>query len=659
MQEALMGKLPKFALVVLAIAIAAPGYAAERVPSKRLNLTPGAPNFVLRAARTLTVDKDATISGGAVVARRAVVSGGKVESLYAPSVRLESAAVRGGLFTDKLDARASEYKRQAPFDPNAFGALNRRPIVAPGDNELVVPAGREIVLKGSMGPVHIKKGGTLVIPGGFYELASLTLDAGASVVAREPTRLAIKDRLVMGPAAYIGPPRNSNVKLNLQLLIAGRDGDDLAAVEIGVGATIAADLLAPAGSVQMRRQVKAYGRYEAQDIAVAAGVSVAGMGLGPFQPCGQFMCWGEAVAGGTIDIQCGWVSLAPDIDNWINSHSKIRDAIQWQFQTSGSPYDPQPQDFVSYVNWTSAEKAALKQSFDTYWQAYCNNTPLQGDIGLQDPLVNVAENVNSDINAAQTKIAEQDMKALLLADIGHALVLEIGDYVPWSILTDDTQSLEIFFSSLGHGRRMSLNSDFTVAASGPITNIHNWRVSYGWVTPSPPAGTFNFLKSNSLIGNTRHQTIVNLLNWSRNNMIHFFGAYNFTRTEEIWQYRGHPPVSRVVSGTTDPQYGFEHWTAGCHGTAGWYRAVLRTANIPVQVPIACQHAQIYFRSEGLYLDHGDNPYTGYTNALWPPEEALIDEATYVDWFGANLDNQTTGCDNVGRRPQELNDQYSP
>ncbi len=654
-----MGNSRKSALAVLTIAIAVQGYAAERLPVEKSNSAVGTPSFVLRAARTLTIDKDATISGGAVVARRVVVSGGKVESLYAPSVRLESAVVRGGLFTDRLDARKSEYKRQASFDPKAFGALHRRPIVAPGDDELVVPAGREIVLKGSMGPVHIEKGGTLVVTGGFYELTSLTLDAGASVIVREPTRLAIQDRLVLGPAAYMGPPRDSNVKLNLQLLIAGRDADDAAAVEIGVGATIAADLLAPAGSIQMRRRANVYGRYEAQDIAVAAGVSAAGMGLGPLLPCGQFMCWGEAVAGGTIDIQCGWVSLAPDIDNWVNSHSKIRDAIQWQFQTSGSPYDPQPQDFVSYVNWTGAEKAALKQSFDTYWKAYCKDTPLQGDVGLQDPLVNVAENMNSDINTAHTKITEQDMKALFLADIGHALVLEIGDYVPWSILADDAQSLEIYFSSLGHGRRMVLNSDFTVAESGPITNIHNWRVSYGRATPAPPAWTFNFLKSNGLIGNTRHQTIVNLLNWSRNNMIHFYGAYNFKRTEEIWQYRGHPPVSRVVSGTTDSQYGFKHWTAGCHGTAGWYRVVLRAANIPVQIPIACQHSQIYFRSEGLYLDHGDNPYTGYTNALWPPEEALIDEATYVNWFGPNLDNQTTGCDNVSRRPTELNEQYSP
>lgn len=654
-----MGKLLKFALAVLVIAISVNGYAAERAPQDRFNKAANAPAFVLRAARTLSVDKDATISGGAVVARRVVVSGGKIESIYAPSVQLRSAMVRGGIFSDKLDARDSEYKRQAPFDPNAFGVLSRRPVVAPGDGELAVSPGQEIVLKGSMGPVHVKKGGTLVVTGGFYELASLTLDAGASVIIHEPTRLTIKDRLAMGPAAYMGPPYDSNVKLNLQLLIAGQDIDDTAAVEIGVGATIVADLFAPAGSIKMRRQATAYGRYEAQDIAVATGVSAAGMGLGPFQPCGQYMCWGEAVAGGTINLQCGWVSLAPNIDNWINSHSKVRDAIQWQFQTSGSPYDPQPQDFVSYVNWTATEKAALKQSFDTYWQAYCKNVPLQGDVGLQDPFVNVAENINSDTNTAQTKITEQDMKALLLADIGHSLVLEIGDYVPWSVLGDDAQSLEIYFSSLGHGRRMVLNDDFTVAESGPITNIHNWRVSYGRATPAPPAWTFNFLKSNGLIGNTRYQTIVNLLNWSRDNMIHFNGAYNFKRTEEIWQYRGHPPVSRVVSGTTDPQYGFEHWTAGCHGTGGWYRVVLRTANIPVQVPIACMHSQIYFRSEGLYLDHGDNPYTGYTNALWPPEEALIDEATYIDWFGSNLDNQTTGCDNISRRPQELNEQYNP
>jgi hypothetical protein len=645
---------------MLTIAITLCLYTTAEALSDEINRESEAPTFVLRAARTLTIGRNATVSGGAIAAQQVVISGGRIESIFAPTVRLKSAVVRGDIFADELTARNSEYRRLAPFEPDTLGALNPRPSVAPGDGKLLVRSGRKVVLAASTGPVHVQKGGTLVIKGGFYELASLTLNAKASVIVYKPTRLTIRDRLVLGPDAYIGPPPDSNVMLNLQILVAGKETRGSGTVEIGPGATIAADLLAPAGSIVMRRNANVYGRFEAQDIGVAAGVNATGMGIAPFSPCEMYTCWGQAVAGGSIDIKCGWVPMSPNIDNWLNSHAAIRDAIKWQFQTSGSPYEPTPQDFIAYTNWTYAEKAELKQSFDAYWLGYCKGEPLKGDVGLADPPVNVAQNINDDYNNAHTIISEQDMRSLLLADIGHSLALELGDYVPWSVLGDDAQSLEIYFSSLGHGRRMFYTSDFTVGESGPITYITNWHISYGRATPSPPAWTFNFLMSNGLIGNTRHDTIVNLLNWSRANMVHFYGLHWFKFTEDIWQYRGHPPVSRVALGTIDPQHGFEHWTAGCHGTAGWYRAVLRTANIPVQIPLVCnEHAQIYFRSEGLYLDHGDNPYTGYANALWPPEEALIDEATYIDWFGPNLDNKTTGCDNVGRRPQELNQLYNP
>lgn len=45
-----------------------------------------------------------------------------------------------------------------------------------------------------------------------------------------------------------------------------------------------------------------------------------------------------------------------------------------------------------------------------------------------------------------------------------------------------------------------------------------------------------------------------------------------------WQYRGWPPVERIISGTNDPVLGVRHWTAGCRGTSGFLRLVLRTTN---------------------------------------------------------------------------------
>ena len=69
--------------------------------------------------------------------------------------------------------------------------------------------------------------------------------------------------------------------------------------------------------------------------------------------------------------------------------------------------------------------------------------------------------------------------------------------------------------------------------------------------------------------------------------------------------------SRVVAGTTSTYPGattFAHWTAGCHGTTGLLRNVLRAVNVPVQILRVCGHGQVHVLTEGTYLDHADNPY---------------------------------------------------
>jgi hypothetical protein len=54
-------------------------------------------------------------------------------------------------------------------------------------------------------------------------------------------------------------------------------------------------------------------------------------------------------------------------------------------------------------------------------------------------------------------------------------------------------------------------------------------------------------------------------------------------------------MSRVLSGTTSTYPGavpaFARWTAGCHGTSGCLRNVLRAVNIPVQILRVCGHGR--------------------------------------------------------------------
>jgi hypothetical protein len=47
--------------------------------------------------------------------------------------------------------------------------------------------------------------------------------------------------------------------------------------------------------------------------------------------------------------------------------------------------------------------------------------------------------------------------------------------------------------------------------------------------------------------------------------------------------------SSIIAGTTDVNNGFAHWTAGCHGSVGFYTEILKAVNIPVRPVWVCGH----------------------------------------------------------------------
>jgi hypothetical protein len=61
-----------------------------------------------------------------------------------------------------------------------------------------------------------------------------------------------------------------------------------------------------------------------------------------------------------------------------------------------------------------------------------------------------------------------------------------------------------------------------------------------------------------------------------------------------------------------------------------------------------------FPSEGLYLSHGDDPYSffreGFTTVFPVPGDILIDHATCPSWFTGSPSHV---CGNIGRRLAEL------
>jgi hypothetical protein len=122
-------------------------------------------------------------------------------------------------------------------------------------------------------------------------------------------------------------------------------------------------------------------------------------------------------------------------------------------------------------------------------------------------------------------------------------------------------------------------------------------------------------------------------------------------------------MTRVIDGTplsSSSSQVTQHRTAGCWGTTGFLRALLRVINIPVKLVTNAGHAQPWFMADSQYLSHGDDPYNQLTTATppMPASEIPIDQTKFDSWFGTGV-NDTDKLNNIGRRTRELAIDYLP
>lgn len=336
------------------------------------------------------------------------------------------------------------------------------------------------------------------------------------------------------------------------------------------------------------------------------------------------------------------------LKRFIEERRHLSSAIKWQNQpasTTNAYQPPQESNKVTYSKWTAKQHDDLEQAFVAA-QEWLEQGRQPGPVklpsvlfrGLTDEPVNVNPNVGNDGDTVMQGVSPEYMWKLYVAHVAFALAAESLQRFPWSIETYTPAELRYLFDSTTMAWNIfgSYYEMGTYSIYVPALRADNLpKTAF-----ASPAWVFSFLMKNHLIGRTVKDTICRVLDWMRHNMVHFYGQDTFGNCYAVWQYRGYPPLSRIVDGTTDsnnPTQGVCHYTAGCHGSVGFLHAVLRVLNIPVQPVWVAGHELAYFMTEKLYLDHGDDPYNqNVKNSSQPIAHVLIDEATYQARFTSNL-----------------------
>ena len=318
-----------------------------------------------------------------------------------------------------------------------------------------------------------------------------------------------------------------------------------------------------------------------------------------------------------------------ELNAYLADNPHVADAIRWSSQASTA--------WQKYPTWSAAQKAELAS---VYRKIRNRQFP-----GLSaTPTMTYFSTGQWEGTPAGVGMGVDEATAweYFLAYVAHALVVEIARLVPWRLKDYPSDQLSQLLSVKGLFEYASAANAYLVSGA----------------TPGDPVRAYQFLSGKQFMRLARRDTIGSLLDWCRANLSHFWGVLDPTGAQAHWQYNGYPPVERVISGTTHPQYGFAHWTGGCWGTTSFLKAVLRTINIPVEKAAADGHATPRFMSENLYLSHGDDPYDGRltTSPAIPIDDLFIDAAKFTSWFGSGVP-PLTQQDNVARRCKELALQY--
>jgi hypothetical protein len=333
-------------------------------------------------------------------------------------------------------------------------------------------------------------------------------------------------------------------------------------------------------------------------------------------------------------------------DQFLKENSKVADAIIWRANSSKKNSNGIPKP---YNNWSASKKMELST---TFWSTLLDLLP-----GLEEaPPYTV--NVDDDGKVISTDLKPEDAWKYYLNYVAHCLRVELDRLVHWSILKYNEEKLELLLDS------RTLFEYFESRNAYAILRRHGSLFNHGSATPGDPVRIYDFLDKEKLIGITRWGTIGLLLGWCRDHLYHFKDGDTPQNYQDHWQYQGYPPVERIISGTKHLDLGLQHFTAGCWGTTGFLRTVLRTINIPVVLEEQCNHALphfVYNASHEFYLSHGDDPYNKLykTNTpKFPPLDLIIDKYKFDEWFNKDLPPETI-CNNVGRHAFELAVEYIP
>jgi hypothetical protein len=301
---------------------------------------------------------------------------------------------------------------------------------------------------------------------------------------------------------------------------------------------------------------------------------------------------------------------------------RIRNRLNWE-NVAGA---------VNFDDWTGEQSADLIDAIMDLERGAPASPPLPDVSGNPTPYV----------------LDETSAWSVYVRQIAVSLWVEKNGLVDWSLLelTDDELALIL------DGRKWFLRSeaDGHYGSAPPV----------GYVTPWNPHASYEFLANFAYIKGDSLSTIYALTEWMTIHLRHHTVADGDFL--ELYGFAGLPLLDRM----SYPLEGVDHVAYGCGGGTGFFVALLRTINIPVEAaraelfgcpPGVLGHYRPSFPSVDLSTPHADNvyhPYFGGGISGQLPVSKLFFTSAEMDAFFVNPDVDCIGftCNTIGEQASQ-------
>jgi hypothetical protein len=169
-----------------------------------------------------------------------------------------------------------------PLSLPVVNNLPTLPTINPGSTDITVPVnGSQTLSPGRYKNITLRTNSSLILTGGVYQFASLSLADQSRVVATAPVELRIAGRLVTGFNASIVPSANSGLDGRAIIIYVaginsknGKLSELPKAAYIGLNNTLTATLVVPNGTLWVDFGNTVHGALIAKDVIVGGGTKV-------------------------------------------------------------------------------------------------------------------------------------------------------------------------------------------------------------------------------------------------------------------------------------------------------------------------------------------------------------------------------------------------